>query len=404
MLTNIPFGSVFFAWCVLMAVAPIRRPRVLATQSFLFASVVNELPFLFGLIVVVSVAPDVIDGELGTFHGAVSVGLAAVTLVGLALIAVRATQTGAAVDAALDQALRTEYRAGSSGDRWLRREQRSGTGRRHRWASILFMPWPIRPRSVERVKDLAYGDRGTTNLLDVYRHRSRPAHAPTLVHFHGGYFRWGRKSLYARALLFRFARNGWTCISANYHLSGTPADGFPQHLIDAKRVVAWARTSGAQYGVDPDAILVAGSSAGAHLTAMVALTANDPVFQPGFETVDTAIAGGICLYGYYGRLGGDEHPPTTPLDYVRADAPPLFVAHGTLDPLTPIDGVRAQVDRLRDVSTSPVVYAELPGGHHSFDLYHSLRFETVVDGIEVFAASVRSIDLDVHTACPPRRD
>jgi hypothetical protein len=36
------------------------------------------------------------------------------------------------------------------------------------------------------------------------------------------------------------------------------------------------------------------------------------------------------------------------------------------------------------------VYAELPGAQHSFDLFHSIRFETLIDGIEAFAAWVRS--------------
>jgi hypothetical protein len=35
-----------------------------------------------------------------------------------------------------------------------------------------------------------------------------------------------------------------------------------------------------------------------------------------------------------------------------------------------------------------VVYAELPGGQHSFDLFHSIRFDTVVNGIEAFSAWV----------------
>ncbi len=41
-------------------------------------------------------------------------------------------------------------------------------------------------------------------------------------------------------------------------------------------------------------------------------------------------------------------------------------------------------------SSNPVVYAELPGAQHTFDLFHSLRFETVVDAIEGFAAWVRN--------------
>jgi hypothetical protein len=39
-----------------------------------------------------------------------------------------------------------------------------------------------------------------------------------------------------------------------------------------------------------------------------------------------------------------------------------------------------------------VVYAEPPGAQHGFDLIHSIRFETVVDGIKAFTACVRSRD------------
>ena len=55
-----------------------------------------------------------------------------------------------------------------------------------------------------------------------------------------------------------------------------------------------------------------------------------------------------------------------------------------------VEDARVFVEQLRNTSSSPVVYAELPGGQHSFDLFHSLRFEAVVDGIEAFAAWVRS--------------
>jgi len=51
---------------------------------------------------------------------------------------------------------------------------------------------------------------------------------------------------------------------------------------------------------------------------------------------------------------------------------------------------RRFVDELRGVSANPVVYAELPGAQHSFDLFHSLRFDRVVDAAEAFAAWVRS--------------
>lgn len=56
----------------------------------------------------------------------------------------------------------------------------------------------------------------------------------------------------------------------------------------------------------------------------------------------------------------------------------------------PVEGARRFQATLRQVSSLPVVYAELPGAQHTFDLFHSIRFETLIDGIEDFAAWVRS--------------
>ena len=61
----------------------------------------------------------------------------------------------------------------------------------------------------------------------------------------------------------------------------------------------------------------------------------------------------------------------------------------------PAGGGRTRLRRcLRSSSSNPVVYAELPGGQHTFDLVHSLRFEAVVDAIEAFASWVRTRDTD----------
>ena len=125
---------------------------------------------------------------------------------------------------------------------------------------------------------------------------------------------------------------------------------------------------------------------------MAALTAGDSRFQPGFELADTAVTAAISLYGYYGGLGGTDPSLSSPHEHVRADAPPFFIAHGDRDTLVLVEDARAFVERLRSSSSNPVVYAELPGGQHTFDLVHSLRFEAVVDAIEAFAGWVRTRD------------
>ena len=374
-------GSLFFAWCTLMAVAPLRRPRRLGLVSWVSSAVPNELPFLFLYIVVASNVPTVVAG-LDRPGSWITLVVAGLTSAGLVVVARRSLRAEAVVERALADGL---------GDRWRSELDPVLAGRLRRhlpWLRILVVPWMFERRDVERVANVVYGDDGTSNLLDVYRHRSRPAGAPTLVYLHGGGFHWGRKNREARPLLYHLASQGWTCISANYHLAPS-ADAFPRNLIDVKKLIAWVSANGHEYGADPDTILLVGASAGAHLTATAALTVNDPTFQPGFEDVDTSITAGIGLYGYYGQLGGGEQPPSTPLAYA-GDAPPFFVVHGDQDTYTPPEGARALVEHLRSVSSNPTLYAELPGAQHSFDLFHSVRFETVIDGIEAFAAWARS--------------
>ncbi|MFY9928472.1 MAG: hypothetical protein WAK82_10745 [Streptosporangiaceae bacterium] len=54
-----------------------------------------------------------------------------------------------------------------------------------------------------------------------------------------------------------------------------------------------------------------------------------------------------------------------------------------------VETVRLFAERMRGGSAGPVVYAELPGAQHGFDLFHSIRFERVVDAVEDFTAWVR---------------
>jgi acetyl esterase/lipase len=209
----------------------------------------------------------------------------------------------------------------------------------------------------------------------------------------GGYFS-GRKSKEARPLLYRLASQGWVCISANYRLR--PAATFPDHLIDLKKVIAWVRKFGHEYGADPAMVFAAGSSAGGHLAALAALTPNDPAFQPGFEQADTTVTAAICLYGWYGTYYG-QGPESSPSSYITQDAPPFFMAHGDHDIYVPAEVARRFAGSLRDVSSNPVVYAELHGATHAFDLFHSIRFSRVVNAVEAFTAWVRSRTMDQQT-------
>ena len=80
----------------------------------------------------------------------------------------------------------------------------------------------------------------------------------------------------------------------------------------------------------------------------------------------------------------------SPLDQVRADAPPMFVVHGSIDTLAPVEDCREFVRRLREVSTQPVLYAEMAGAQHAFEIFPSYRSARVYEGIERFLHAIRT--------------
>lgn len=388
----------FVACCTTASLSPARRPPRLGRLSFRMSVLVNEQPFALLLVLGAVTAWALAEGDLGSTGGRVGLALAVLTAFGLLVVARRGLLAVPALDRALVDGLRT--RPGRVTTRGLP------------WTRILLAPFAVRRRDVERLADLPYGgggggggagevgegggkevgngdSRGREHRLDVYRPRSRPADGPTLVYFHGGGYVSGRKELEARAMLSHLASQGWVCVSANYGLR--PTTNFPGHLVDAKRVLAWVQAHGDEYGADPHRVLVAGSSAGAHLASLAALTPGDPRFQPGFEDSDTSVAGVVCLYGYFGEYygsGRDRGVESAPGDYLRPDAPPFLVVHGDQDTLVAVEGARRFVADLRKVSAGPVVYAELPGAQHGFDLFHSVRFDAVVTAVEEFAGRV----------------
>ncbi len=283
------------------------------------------------------------------------------------------------------------------------------------------IPWrslinPFRMSNVDVVatRRLPYAEGGRRFELDVYRHRDAPQNSPVLLQIHGGGWVIGEKEQQGVPLMMHMAARGWTCAAINYPLS--PKARWPEHIVAVKRAVAWLREHVHEHGGDPSFIAVTGGSAGGHLAALTALSANDPQWQPGFADVDTTVQACVPHYAVYDftdesgsraskvRLRSlvrrwvmppearypDDYRAASPIFRVQPDAPPFFVLHGTNDSLVPIADARAFVAALRDVSKSPVAYAELRGAQHAYDIFPSIRAAHVVRGVERFLEWARA--------------
>ncbi|TAM84393.1 MAG: alpha/beta hydrolase [Jatrophihabitans sp.] len=307
-------------------------------------------------------------------------------------------RAGAEVEAALRDALGPDYR-----------DELPGPADEHAPWQRLVNPFAMGLPGVTRTASLPYAPGGRRFELDVYAPAEPSGSgAPVLLQIHGGAWIIGTKDQQGVPLMMHLASRGWVCVAANYPLS--PRARWPEHLVAIKRAVRWIREHGAEYGADPSFLAVTGGSAGGHLAAMVALTANEAALQPGFEGVDTAVQACVPHYGVYDFtaesgagytrkrldsmlrryvMSGDAAYPqdyraASPLYRVRADAPPFLVIHGRNDTLVPPVEARVFVERLRQVSRAPVGYAEISGAQHAFDIFPSVRSARVVRGVARF--------------------
>ena len=171
----------------------------------------------------------------------------------------------------------------------------------------------------------AYGDAPDETLDAVPA--SAPG-APLLVYLHGGYWQELSKresSFMAPALHVA----GFAFATVDYTLA--PAAKLADIVDQCVRAVAWCRDHAAALDADPGRVIVAGSSAGAHLAALIL-------------TRLAGLAGAALLSGVYdlapirrtsvdGALSLSDHDVAalSPLDLAPLEPTPLVVAVGAVE-------------------------------------------------------------------------
>jgi acetyl esterase/lipase len=382
---------------------PLSRRGYPSLYAFSFGVFASELPvqLIAGQFAALVAVTRRLSPRLRRFSWLVSV-LSWLGLLGLDRLG---HQANLPLTAALDAGLGTDRRT-ESADLW-KRPAGAGTAKSPGVVRMLRIY-----RDYAHDTDISYGDYGSRNYLDIWR---RPdldlgGRAPVLLQVPGGAWMVGSKRQQAYPLMSHLAELGWVCVAINYRLS--PRSTWPDQIIDVKQALAWTKEHIAEYGGDPDWIAITGGSAGGHLSALAALTANDPQFQPGFEDADTSVRAAVPFYGVYDFTRNDAiHPlmvPTlakyvfklrraeiaepfrtaSPITHVSAHAPPFFVLHGRNDSLIPVEQARAFAARLREVSRQPVAYAELPFAQHAFDIFGSVRAAHAAVAVEQFLAEI----------------
>ncbi|TQL54890.1 alpha/beta hydrolase [Subtercola boreus] len=199
---------------------------------------------------------------------------------------------------------------------------------------------------------------------------------PVILWLHGGAWRVGDRTL-APDLQRYFADRGFAMVSIDYRLSGDAV--FPAQLDDVRTAIRWVKEHAADYSFDPDAIGLWGSSAGGHLAALAAVTADA-------ADIATAVHAVVDGYGAADLLAPDQDVPPTvgllggpvqerrdlaiaasPARHVTSSAPPFLILHGGADPLVPASQSVTLFEALAAADVPATLYVIDGFGHGFFN-------------------------------------
>lgn len=205
--------------------------------------------------------------------------------------------------------------------------------------------------------------------LDVYP-ATGGGRSPLLLFLYGGRWTDGERADYA-FVGRRLAEAGITTLVADYRLY--PTVRYPAFVEDAAAAVAWARDNAERLGGRPDALFVAGHSAGAHI---VALLGTDPRYLAAHGLHPRDLGGVIGIAGPYDflPLRADDlldifsadparQAESQPVNHVDGDEPPFLLLHGESDLLVWAENSRRLKARL-DAAGVPSELRLYPGVGH----------------------------------------
>ncbi len=251
-------------------------------------------------------------------------------------------------------------------------------------------------RSYQALPDITYFTAGGVDLkLDLYLPRNSSGANKTLVYYHGGGWTGGRKERSVLNLL-PYLQMGWTVVNVEYRLAGQALA--PAAVEDTRCALRWVYRNAEEYGFDTDRIILAGGSAGGHLALIVGMLTKeagldhvcpgnrDYVWYSGSSSSEELKVAAIInwygitdvedLIGFSGASGPfadawlgssldrvETARRVSPINYVRADLPPIFTVHGDQDAIVPYSHA-VRLHKALDEAGVPNQFITVEGGGH----------------------------------------
>lgn len=227
------------------------------------------------------------------------------------------------------------------------------------------------PKGVQVEKNIEFANvNGQSLQLDIYRPDQIGKKLPVIVWLYGG--GWESGSKWPCPIAF-MATQQMAIVSINYRLDSVAP--FPAQIYDCKSAIRWLRANADKYDLDADHLGVFGASAGGHLALLLATTAGNPKMEGEVGGNLNFSSRVQCVCAFYPPtdlnrlvsdpktrkkpnglvaklLGGpvadnvDKADFASPVFYVDKNCPPVFLMHGSADPLVPPEQSRIFYDAL----------------------------------------------------------
>ena len=255
---------------------------------------------------------------------------------------------------------------------------------------LALIPSTSNASEVERHDDIRFADPGGVELL-LNLHMPKGVKNPPLVMFiHGGSWMNGDRS---RCRLDWVAQHGYAVASIEYRLSSEAL--FPAQIHDCKGALRWLRAHQAEYGYDASKVVVAGTSAGGHLAALMGTSGDVAELEgdtAGHGDQSSRVQGVIDDYGPSDFVKRSENQPSktddpeggvyrliggpvkknleaarvaSPVTHLSTDDPPFLILHGDADKTVFLDQSELLARLCKDMGIDVQFHIE-PGGGHGF--------------------------------------
>jgi acetyl esterase/lipase len=215
--------------------------------------------------------------------------------------------------------------------------------------------------------DILFAEHDGVKLLgDLYLPKG-VGKAPVLVGVHGGGWQLGDRKFYRHWGSY-LAKHGYAVFAIEYRLMKPGLKTWPGVVGDCRAAVQFVRAGANDLGLDPERIGMIGDSAGAHLSALVALAGNESLFSgqypnDPYAATPAGVKAVIGFYGVYDMAAQWEHDQIT----------------RPRDPITEkLLGCSPMVSRKAFFEASPLSYATVDKNSTRFLLVYG-REDDIVD-------------------------